>query len=71
MKTEIVQSLTDTFEAHAPQVENGIEFWLARDLQYLLGYDEWRNFTTVIIKAKLPANYQDIRLLIILLTSTK
>lgn len=52
MKTEIVQSLTDTFEAHAQQAENGIEFWLARDLQYLLGYDEWRNFTTVIIKAK-------------------
>lgn len=52
MKTEIVQSLTDTFEAHAQQAENGIEFWLARDLQYLLGYDEWRNFTTVTIKAK-------------------
>ena len=52
MKTEIVQSLTDTFEAHAQQAENGIEFWLARDLQHLLGYDEWRNFTTVISKAK-------------------
>ena len=52
MKTEIVQSLTYTFEAHAQQAENGIEFWLARDLQHLLGYDEWRNFTTVISKAK-------------------
>ena len=52
MKTEIVHTLTDTFEAHAQQAENGIEFWLARDLQYLLGYDEWRNFTTVISKAK-------------------
>ncbi len=52
MKTEIVQSLTDTFEAHAQQAENGIEFWLARDLQHLLGYDEWRNFATVISKAR-------------------
>ena len=52
MKTEIVHTLTHTFEAHAQQAENGIEFWLARDLQHLLGYDEWRNFTAVIIKAK-------------------
>jgi DNA-damage-inducible protein D len=52
MKTELVQTLTTTFEAHAQQTEGGIEFWLARDLQHLLGYDEWRNFTAVIIKAK-------------------
>ena len=52
MKTELVQTLTTTFEAHAQQTESGIEYWLARDLQYLLGYDEWRNFTAVIIKAK-------------------
>ena len=52
MKTEIVHTLTGNFEAHAQQSENGIEFWLARDLQHLLGYDEWRNFTAVINKAK-------------------
>jgi DNA-damage-inducible protein D len=52
MKTEIVQELTDNFEAHAQQTEGGVEFWLARDLQYLLGYSEWRNFNTVISKAK-------------------
>ncbi|MGB9176335.1 MAG: DNA damage-inducible protein D [Methanoregula sp.] len=28
------------------------EFWFARDLQKLLGYDEWRNFLKVIEKAK-------------------
>jgi len=44
MKTELVQTLTTTFEAHAQQTEGGIEYWLARDLQHLLGYDEWRNF---------------------------
>ena len=52
MKTEIIQTLTTTFEAHAQQTESGIEYWLARDLQHLLGYDEWRNFVAVIAKAK-------------------
>ncbi len=52
MKAELIHSLTDTFEGHAQQAENGIEFWLARDIQHLLGYTEWRNFTAVISKAK-------------------
>jgi DNA-damage-inducible protein D len=52
MKTELIQSLTLSFEAHAQQTETGIEFWLARDVQQLLGYDEWRNFTAVISKAR-------------------
>ena len=53
MKTEIVRTLTDNFEAHAQQTEGGVEYWLARDLQHLLGYTEWRNFSsTVISKAK-------------------
>jgi DNA-damage-inducible protein D len=53
MKKELIRSLTTTFEAHAQQTESGVEYWLARDLQYLLGYAEWRNFNnTVISKAK-------------------
>ena len=52
MKTELVHTLTATFEGHAQATENGIEFWLARDLQHLLGYAEWRNFGLVINKAK-------------------
>ena len=52
MKTDLIHVLTDTFEAHAQQTEGGVEFWLARDLQHLLGYTEWRNFTAVITKAK-------------------
>jgi DNA-damage-inducible protein D len=53
MKAEIVRSLTASFEAHAQQTESGVEFWLARDVQHLLGYAEWRNFSsTVISKAK-------------------
>jgi DNA-damage-inducible protein D len=52
MKTEVIHTLTETFEAHAQQTESGVEYWLARDLQHLLGYSEWRNFTAVISKAK-------------------
>jgi len=52
MKTEIVQTLTSAFEAHAQQTEGGVEYWLARDLQHLLGYSEWRNFNAAISKAK-------------------
>jgi len=52
MKTELVKSLTTNFEAHAQQTETGIEFWLARDIQYLLGYTKWDNFLNVVSKAK-------------------
>jgi DNA-damage-inducible protein D len=52
MKTELVQSLTTHFEAHAQQTETGIEFWLARDIQHLLGYTKWDNFLNVVSKAK-------------------
>ncbi|OYT92716.1 MAG: DNA damage-inducible protein D [Burkholderiales bacterium PBB3] len=52
MKTEIVQSLTETFEGHAQQTEGGVEYWLARDIQHLLGYTKWENFLNVVSKAK-------------------
>jgi len=52
MKQETVIALTDTFEGHAQQTENGVEYWLARDLQHLLGYTKWDNFLNVISKAK-------------------
>ena len=52
MKTEIIQSLTNDFESYARQTENGVEFWLARDLQCLLGYGKWDNFKSVVSKAK-------------------
>lgn len=52
MKTDLIHSLTHSFEAHAHQTESGVEFWLARDLQHLLGYSKWDNFVNVINKAK-------------------
>ena len=52
MRTDLVHALTETFEGHAQQTDGGIEFWLARDLQQLLGYAEWRNFWAVLSKTK-------------------
>ena len=52
MKTEIVSSLTDNFEANSHN-EDGVEFWLARDLQRLLGYSKWENFVNAVNKAKI------------------
>lgn len=52
MKTELVLQLTETFESHAQQTEGGVDYWLGRDLQLLLGYSEWRNFQNVIAKGR-------------------
>ena len=52
MEQQQIKTLTTTFEGHAQQTENGVEYWLARDLQHLLGYGKWDNFVSVISKAK-------------------
>ncbi len=52
MKKDIIFKLTENFEDFLNNTEEGIEFWLARDLQHLLGYGKWDNFFNVINKAK-------------------
>jgi len=59
MKQDTIVTLTDTFESHAQETEGGVEFWLARDLQHLLGYSEWRNFLTAISRAKTACEISD------------
>jgi DNA-damage-inducible protein D len=44
-----------TFESLRHVDENGGEYWLARELQPVLEYDEWRNFKRVIQKAMTAA----------------
>ena len=51
MKKDTLIKLTKNFEESA-HVEGGIEYWMARDIQKLLEYEEWRNFCKVIEKAK-------------------
>ena len=51
MEKDVIVRLHRNFEDFVHS-ENGIEFWLARELQVLLGYDKWQNFELAIEKAK-------------------
>ena len=62
MKKDTIIKLTNTFEEQLHFTENGVEFWFARDLQHLLGYEKWDNFQNVINKAKVAckiSGYED------------
>ena len=41
------------FDSIVHITDNGIEYWLARELQPLLGYTRWENFKNSINKARL------------------
>jgi DNA-damage-inducible protein D len=51
MKSEEIKTLFVQFEQASGKFE-GIECWSARELQALLGYSKWENFSKVIDKAK-------------------
>lgn len=40
---------------------NGVEFWMARDLQPLLAYDAWENFEKVVLKAQSACESAGVR----------
>jgi len=50
MKKETIQKLTNDFENYVHS-QSETEYWLAREIMSLLGYDKWNNFTNVIQKA--------------------
>lgn len=50
---QMAEYSAQTFDSIKRYTEDGQEFWLARDLQVVLGYAEWRNFLNVINKAKI------------------
>ncbi len=52
MKKELVEQLSKKFNDYS-HVDNDVEYWHARELQHLLGYDRWENFVNSIEKAKL------------------
>ncbi len=53
MEYEMMNRLHRSFEEYVHIDPDGVEFWYARDLQNMLGYTEWRNFETVLEKAKI------------------
>ncbi|MBP7992722.1 MAG: DNA damage-inducible protein D [Candidatus Magasanikbacteria bacterium] len=52
MEKELVVKLHKNFEDCVHE-KDGVEFWYARDLQNLLGYDKWQNFEKAIDRAKI------------------
>ena len=55
-KMDLVKYDENLFESIKHVNEYGQEFWYARDLQKILEYTEWRNFTKVIDRAKEACN---------------
>lgn len=51
MEKRTIEQLSTSFEEYAYE-QDGIEYWLARELQDLLGYADWRNFLNAVEKAK-------------------
>jgi DNA-damage-inducible protein D len=51
MEKATIIKLHKSFEESAYE-QDGLEYWLARELQELLGYTDWRNFLNAIEKAK-------------------
>ena len=51
MNRDAISRLFQAFEALVHR-EGEVEFWLARELQVLLAYTEWRNFEVVLDKAR-------------------
>ncbi len=52
MKKEVIVRLHASFEELVHKDKDSGEYWLARDLQELLGYAKWENFAKVIDKAR-------------------
>ncbi len=51
MEKETIAKLNKSFEEYAYE-QDGVDYWLARELQELLGYADWRNFLNAVDKAK-------------------
>ena len=51
--SELVKYSEQTFESIKHVNEYGVEYWLARELQVVLEYVQWRNFAEAVERAKL------------------
>lgn len=52
MDKQLVAKLKNIFDDISHLTEDGTEYWLARELQTVLGYTQWRRFNDTIERAK-------------------
>lgn len=60
MEHHLITKLHKNFEDCVHE-QDGVEFWYARELQELLGYNKWENFEQVIGKAKIACENAEQR----------
>ena len=61
MKHKLISILQNDFNSISNLLEGTeVEYWYARELQELLGYDRWENFVKVISKAKVACENSNI-----------
>ncbi len=61
MDKVLITTLQSEFNQLSNTLEDSlIEYWYARDLQKVLGYERWKNFANVIQKAKIACENSNI-----------
>jgi len=53
VEKQIITKLKLSFDEIVHKTDNGVEYWLARELQTVLGYSQWRRFNEAIERAKI------------------
>lgn len=51
MDKQLIVKLKNVFDDISHQTEDGVEYWLARELQYALGYKHWERFYSTLNRA--------------------
>lgn len=63
MDKQLITALQDEFNQLSNTLEDSsVEYWFARDLQKMLGYERWENFANVIQKAKTACENSSIEI---------
>ena len=59
MDSREIEKRRSLFDEYAHE-EDGVEYWLARDLMKPLGYAEWRNFEKAVKRAEVSVDSTEI-----------
>lgn len=68
---EELDAVLKALESVKRMAPNGEDYWMARDIQSILGYEEWRNFEGVVERAKLACESAGFRVTYHFVDTTK